>query len=598
MRNFQGQFANKGGRNAPKIDKAKNTKGTVMRVWNYMGYQKAALTFVIFLVLVTTLLGLLGPYLMGVIIDQYIVPKDVSGTARMCLLLIAIYGVTVLLTWLQTFVMVNVALKTIQKIRQDIFKKIQTLSLRFFDVRSQGDLMSRVTNDIDNLNQALTQSVVQIISSALTFIGLTIAMFALDWILAIVTLITVPIMFFVTKKLVAYSGKNFAKRQKDLGELNGFIEEAITGADVTTLYGKEKETVQKFNKINEQLRVSATKADTFSAFIFPSMNFINNLGMGLVIGTGSVMVLNGMTTVGVIAAFINYSRQFSRPLSQFATLMNTIQAAVAGGERVFEIMDEVPEIKNKKDAFVIQNLHGHVALENVSFGYEENKTILKEVSLKARPGETIALVGPTGSGKTTIINLLTRFYDVQQGQIYIDEKNIKEYDLNSLRSKIGVVLQDTYLFAGSIMDNIRYGRLDASDEEVINAAKAASAHSFIKHLPNQYETKIATEGSNLSQGQKQLLAIARAILADTDILILDEATSNIDTRTELQIQEGLNNLMRGRTSFVIAHRLKTIEKADQILVIKDGSILEKGNHESLMEDRGFYFDLYTSQFKI
>ncbi|PGD07730.1 multidrug ABC transporter ATP-binding protein [Bacillus wiedmannii] len=598
MRNFQGQFANKGGRNAPKMGEARNTKGTVLRVWNYMGYQKAALTFVIFLVFVTTLLGLLGPYLMGVIIDQYIVPKDLNGTARMCLLLIAIYGVTVLLTWLQTFVMVNVALKTIQKIRQDIFEKIQTLSLRFFDVRSQGDLMSRVTNDIDNLNQALTQSVVQIISSALTFIGVTIAMFALDWILAIVTLITVPIMFFVTKKLVAYSGKNFAKRQKDLGELNGFIEEAITGADVTTLYGKEKETVQNFNKINEQLRISATKADTFSAFIFPSMNFINNLGMGLVIGTGSIMVLNGMTTVGVIAAFINYSRQFSRPLSQFATLMNTIQAAVAGGERVFEIMDEVPEIQNKKDACIVQNLQGHVALENVSFGYEENKTILKEVSLKAQPGETIALVGPTGSGKTTIINLLTRFYDIQQGQIHIDGKDIKDYDINSLRSKIGVVLQDTYLFAGTIMDNIRYGRLDASDEEVINAAKAASAHSFIKHLPNQYETKIASEGSNLSQGQKQLLAIARAILADADILILDEATSNIDTRTELQIQEGLKNLMKGRTSFVIAHRLKTIEKADQILVIKDGSIMERGNHESLMEDRGFYFDLYTSQFKI
>ncbi|AXK18370.1 MULTISPECIES: ABC transporter ATP-binding protein [Bacillus] len=598
MRNFQGQFANKGGRNAPKSGKVKNTKGTVKRIWNYMGYEKAALMFVIFLVFVTTLLGLLGPYFMGVIIDQYIVPKDLNGTARMCMLLIAIYGVTVLLTWLQTYVMINVALKTIQKIRQDIFEKIQTLSLRFFDVRSQGDLMSRVTNDIDNLNQALTQSVVQIISSALTFIGVTIAMFSLNWILALVTLITVPIMFFVTKKLVAYSGKNFAKRQKDLGELNGFIEEAITGADVTTLYGKEKETVQNFNKINEQLRISATKADTFSAFIFPSMNFINNLGMGLVIGTGSVMVLNGMTTVGVIAAFINYSRQFSRPLSQFATLMNTIQAAVAGGERVFEIMDEVPEIQNKKDAFIVQNIQGHVELENVSFGYVENKTILKEVSLKAQPGETIALVGPTGSGKTTIINLLTRFYDIQQGQIHIDGKNIKDYDINSLRSKIGVVLQDTYLFAGTIMDNIRYGRLHASDEEVINAAKAASAHSFIKHLPKQYETEIASEGSNLSQGQRQLLAIARAILADADILILDEATSNIDTRTELQIQAGLNNLMRGRTSFVIAHRLKTIEKADQILVIKDGSILEKGNHESLMEDRGFYFELYTSQFKI
>ncbi|MCU4770249.1 ABC transporter ATP-binding protein/permease [Bacillus toyonensis] len=598
MRNFQGQFANKGGRNSSKSGKVKNTKGTVKRIWNYMGYEKAALMFVIFLVFVTTLLGLLGPYFMGVIIDQYIVPKDLNGTARMCMLLIAIYGVTVLLTWLQTYVMINVALKTIQKIRQDIFEKIQTLSLRFFDVRSQGDLMSRVTNDIDNLNQALTQSVVQIISSALTFIGVTIAMFSLNWILALVTLITVPIMFFVTKKLVAYSGKNFAKRQKDLGELNGFIEEAITGADVTTLYGKEKETVQNFNKINEQLRISATKADTFSAFIFPSMNFINNLGMGLVIGTGSVMVLNGMTTVGVIAAFINYSRQFSRPLSQFATLMNTIQAAVAGGERVFEIMDEVPEIQNKKDAFIVQNIQGHVELENVSFGYVENKTILKEVSLKARPGETIALVGPTGSGKTTIINLLTRFYDIQQGQIHIDGKDIKDYDINSLRSKIGVVLQDTYLFAGTIMDNIRYGRLHASDEEVINAAKAASAHSFIKHLPKQYETEIASEGSNLSQGQKQLLAIARAILADADILILDEATSNIDTRTELQIQAGLNNLMRGRTSFVIAHRLKTIEKADQILVIKDGSILERGNHESLMEDRGFYFELYTSQFRI
>ncbi|MBJ8029241.1 ABC transporter ATP-binding protein [Bacillus cereus group sp. N21] len=598
MRNFQGQFGNKGGRSNSKSGKPKDTKGTVMRIWNYMGYQKAALMFVTVLVFVTTLLGLLGPYYMGVIIDEYIIPRDLNGTARMCMLLIGIYGVTVLLTWLQTYLMVNVALKTIQKIRQDIFEKIQTLSLRFFDVRSQGDLMSRVTNDIDSLNQALTQSVVQIISSALTFVGVTIAMFSLDWILAIVTLITVPIMFFVTKKLVAYSGKNFAKRQKDLGELNGFIEEAITGADVITLYGKEKETVNKFHAINEQLRISATKADTFSAFIFPSMNFINNLGMGLVILAGAIMVLNGMTTVGVIAAFINYSRQFSRPLSQFATLMNTIQAAVAGGERVFEIMDEVPEIQNKKDAIVVQNLKGNVSFEHVSFGYTKETEILKDVNLHAHPGETIALVGPTGSGKTTVINLLTRFYDIHKGQIKIDGKDIKDYDISSLRSKIGVVLQDTYLFAGTIMDNIRYGRLDASNEEVIAAAKAASAHFFIKHLPNQYETEIASEGSNLSQGQKQLLAIARAILADADILILDEATSNIDTRTELQIQSGLNNLMKGRTSFVIAHRLKTIEKADQILVIQDGEIIERGNHESLIESQGFYYGLYTSQFKI
>ncbi|EEM05407.1 Multidrug resistance ABC transporter, ATP-binding and permease component [Bacillus pseudomycoides] len=310
------------------------------------------------------------------------------------------------------------------------------------------------------------------------------------------------------------------------------------------------------------------------------------------------MVLNGMTTVGVIAAFINYSRQFSRPLSQFATLMNTIQAAVAGGERVFEIMDAVPEIQNKKDAIVVQNLKGNVSFEHVSFGYTKEKEILKDVNLHAHPGETIALVGPTGSGKTTVINLLTRFYDIHKGQIKIDGKDIKDYDISSLRSKIGVVLQDTYLFAGTIMDNIRYGRLDASNEEVIAAAKAASAHFFIKHLPNQYETEIASEGSNLSQGQKQLLAIARTILADADILILDEATSNIDTRTELQIQSGLNNLMKGRTSFVIAHRLKTIERADQIWVIQDGEIIERGNHESLIESQGFYYGLYTSQFKI
>ncbi|MDH2880364.1 ABC transporter ATP-binding protein [Bacillus cytotoxicus] len=598
MRNFQGQFANKNGRNNVKGGKPKNTKGTIMRIWTYMGYQKVALIFVVMLVIATTLLGLLGPYYIGVIIDEYIIPRDLHGTVKMCILLTAIYSVTVFLTWLQTFMMVNVALKTIQKIRQDLFEKIQTLSLRFFDMRSQGDLMSRVTNDIDNLNQALTQSVVQIISSALTFVGVTIAMFALDWILAIVTLITVPIMFFVTKRLVAYSGKNFAKRQQDLGELNGFIEEAITGADVITLYGKEKETVHKFNTINEKLRVSATKADTFSAFIFPSMNFINNLGMGLVIGTGSIMVLTGMTTVGIIASFINYSRQFSRPLSQFATLMNTIQAAVAGGERVFEIMDEVPEIQNKKNPIVVQKLEGNVIFDHVSFGYEKEKEILKDVSLQASPGETIALVGTTGSGKTTIINLLTRFYDIHKGQIKIDGTNIKEYDISSLRSKIGVVLQDTYLFAGTIMDNIRYGRLDASDEEVIAAAKAASAHSFIKHLPNRYETKIASEGANLSQGQKQLLAIARAILADADILILDEATSNIDTRTELQIQAGLHRLMKGKTSFVIAHRLKTIEEADQILVIQDGKIIERGDHTLLMEKEGVYYGMYTSQFKI
>ncbi|PEZ30949.1 multidrug ABC transporter ATP-binding protein [Bacillus thuringiensis] len=594
MVKFQKLLKKKGQRNNTQVKQVT----TVLRIWNYLGYQKTSLIWVIILVLLTTLLSLLSPYYMGIIVDKYIMSKDLNGTVQMCWLLIVIFSITTFLTWLQTFIMVNIALKTIRKIRQDLFRKIHQLSLRFFDIHSNGDLMSRITNDIDNLEQALTQSVVQIISSVLTVVGVTITMFSIDWILAIITVIPVPIMFFITKRLVTYSSTNFRKRQKDLGDMNGFIEESIAGADVITLYGKQKEILNNFNKINERLRISVTKSDTFSAFIYPIMNFINNLGVGIVIGAGAIMVLNGMTTVGIITAFINYSRQFSRPLRQLATLMNTIQAAVAGGERIFEIMDETPEIQNKTDAIMIQKLQGNVTFDHVTFGYKSEKEILKDINLQATSGQTIALVGPTGSGKTTIINLLTRFYDIQKGHIRIDGRDIKDYDINFLRSKIGVVLQDTYLFAGTVMENIRYGRLNASNEEVVAAAQAASAHDFIKHLSHQYETKITSEGTNLSQGQKQLIAIARAILVNADILILDEATSNIDTRTELQIQAGLNNLMRGRTSFVIAHRLKTIEKADQILVIKDGRIFERGNHMSLMEKKNLYFQLYTKQFGI
>ncbi|HFK1408616.1 multidrug ABC transporter ATP-binding protein [Bacillus thuringiensis] len=594
MSKFQKLFKKKDKRNNTRVKKLR----TVFRIWNYLGYQKTSLICVIFLVFLTTLLSLLSPYYMGIIVDKYIMSKDLNGTVQMCWLLILIFGITTFLTWLQTFIMVNIALKTIRKIRQDLFRKIHQLSLRFFDMHSNGDLMSRITNDIDNLEQALTQSVVQIISSVLTVVGVTITMFSIDWILAIITVIPVPIMFFITKRLVTYSSTNFRKRQKDLGDMNGFIEESLAGADVITLYGKQKEILNNFNKINERLRISATKSDTFSAFIYPVMNFINNLGIGIVIGVGAIMVLNGITTVGIIVAFINYSRQFSRPLRQLATLMNTIQAAAAGGERIFEIMDETPEIQNKTDAIITRKLQGNVTFDHVTFGYKNEKEILKDINLQATSGQTIALVGPTGSGKTTIINLLTRFYDIQKGHIRIDGRNIKDYDINSLRSKIGVVLQDTYLFAGTIMENIRYGRLNASNEEVVAAAQAASAHDFIKHLSDQYETKIASEGTNLSQGQKQLIAIARAILVNADILILDEATSNIDTRTELQIQAGLNNLMRGRTSFVIAHRLKTIEKADQILVIKNGRVFERGDHISLMEKKGLYFQLYKKQFGI
>jgi ATP-binding cassette, subfamily B, multidrug efflux pump len=594
----QQMFGRGGMRPGAPAQKPKNAKETVKRIWQYMGRQRLALVVSIILVVVSTLLGLLGPYMIGKIIDEYIMPRDVDGTIQMALILCAIYVVTALLTWLQTYMMINLSLRTIRTIRQDVFKKLHTLSLRFFDQRPHGELMSRVTNDIDSLNNALSQSVIQVISSLLTFVGVIIAMFLLNWILAIVTLLVVPLMIFATKKIIHHSSSSFVKRQKDLGELNGFVEEAINGGEISTLYSKEKEMVERFHEINEELRQSSMRADTFSSFIPPTMNFLNNLGVGLVVGAGAFMVLNEWATVGIVAAFMNYSRQFSRPLSQFAVLLNTIQSAVAGGERVFEILDEEPELKDKKQALEVEKFEGDVQLCNVNFGYSKEKQILKNVSLHAKPGETIALVGHTGSGKTTIINLLTRFYDVSDGEIKVDGRNIKDYKIRNLRSKIGVVLQDTYLFSGTVMDNIRYGRLDATDAEVIEAAKTAWAHTFIKHLPDGYYTKIASEGSNISQGQKQLIAIARAILANADILILDEATSNIDTRTELHIQRGLNNLMEGKTSFVIAHRLKTIENADQILVIDDGEVIERGDHERLMDSKGYYYGLYTSQFSI
>ena len=456
--------------------------------------------------------------------------------------------------------------------------------------------MSRVTNDIDSLNNALSQSVIQIFSSILMVSGVAIAMFSLNWVLAIVTLLIIPVMMFTTKKIITYSSSNFIKRQRDLGELNGFIEESISGNEVITLFGKEEKMFTKFSGVNERLRFSAMAADTVSGFLGPINNFINNLGLGLVIGIGAVMTVQGMASVGIIAAFVTYSRQFFRPINQLSSLLNMFQSAIAGAERVFEIMDETPDLVDQDDARVIHSLKGDVEFSHVHFSYEDGKPILKDIHFKARAGEKIALVGPTGSGKTTIINLLMRFYDVNSGEITIDGRNIRDYKISELRKKIGIVLQDTFLFSGTIMENIRYGRLEAADEEVIAAAKMASAHGYIKHLPMQYHTPITSGGSNLSQGQRQLLAIARAILADSDILILDEATSSIDTRTEIEIQKGLNRLTEGRTSFVIAHRLKTIENADRILVIDQGEIIESGTHQELLQKKSFYYSLYDRQF--
>lgn len=586
------------GRIQERAAKTKDPKGTLLRIWNYMERQKAGLILSTLFVILSSLLSLLGPYYIGVIIDHYIIPKDVFGTIRMAGILLGIYFAASLFTWLQSFLMVNIAIKTIGTLREDLFTKLQTLSLQYFDRHKHGELMSRFTNDLENLNQALSQSVIQIISTALTVSGITIAMFSLNWVLAVVSILIIPIMLFVTKQIVRVSRENFSKRQQDLGELNGFIEEAISGGEIITLFGKENDTFTQFSTVNERVRQSAMRADMFSGFLGPTNNFISNLGLGLVIAVGAIMTLNGLTTVGVLASFVTYSRQFSRPINQMSTLLNAIQAALAGAERVFETMDEVPDLQDKKDALRVSKFQGDIEFIDVDFSYSEEKKILHHINFAAKAGEMIALVGPTGSGKTTIINLLMRFYDFSTGEIKIDGKSIKDYKLRQLRKRIGIVLQDPYLFSGTVMDNIRYGRLDATDEEVINAAKTASAHGFIKYLPNQYNTIITYGGSNISQGQKQLLSIARAILADADILILDEATANIDTRTELEIQKGLSNLIKGKTSFVIAHRLKTIERADRILVIKDGELIEQGNHEDLVHNRGFYYGLYSNQLKI
>ncbi|MFS0863122.1 ABC transporter ATP-binding protein [Fredinandcohnia sp. 179-A 10B2 NHS] len=563
----------------------------------YMEKQKAALIASIIFVILSTLLGLLGPYMIGIIIDDYIIPRDIAGTLRYLVLLAIVYLFTAIFTWLQTFMMVRVSIQTIRNLRQDLFNKFQTLSLRFFDKRTHGDLMSRVTNDIDSLNNALSQSVIQIISTVLMVSGVAIAMFTLNWVLAIVTLLVIPLMIVTTKKLITYSRSHFIKRQRDLGELNGFIEESITGNEVITLFGKEEKINGQFSVVNERLRQSAMAADTVSGFLGPVNNFINNIGLGLVIAVGAVMTVQDLASVGIIAAFVTYSRQFFRPINQLSNLFNMFQSAIAGAERVFEIMDETPDLVDKENAIVKESLTGEVEFSHVHFSYEKDKPILKDINFKVRPGEKIALVGPTGSGKTTIINLLMRFYDVTAGELKLDGQDIRDYLLSGLRKKIGVVLQDTFLFSGTIMDNIRYGRLEATDQEVINAAKMASAHQYIQHLPEGYLTRINSSGSNLSQGQRQLLAIARAILANSDILILDEATSSIDTNTEIEIQKGINILTEGKTSFVIAHRLKTIENADRILVIHQGEIIESGTHQELLKKQGFYFNMYYSQFK-
>lgn len=580
-----------GGRFTGPVLKPKNQKETLLRIWSYLRVQKVELISVVIFVIISTLLSLVGPFLIGKTIDDYIVKLDVPGAIRMALILAGVYIASSVLTWLQTFVMIRVSQKTIRRLRQHLFEQYQSLPLAFYDKKQQGDLMSRMTNDIENLNAALSQSVIQIVSSFLTIVGTAFALFYLDWRLALVTLIIIPLIVYATKQIIKRSSVNYKARQRDLGNLNGYIEETISNADIITLFGKEKSTLAEFKEANERLRGSAMRADIISGFMGPINNFMNNLGLSLVIGAGAIMAVTSGLTIGVIASFVTYTRQFFRPINQLSNLLNTFQSAIAGSERVFEVLDEAKEVADIENAKAKEQFSGDVKFENVQFAYETGKTVLHGINFEAKAGETVAIVGPTGSGKTTIIQLLTRFYDATGGRILLDGEPIEHYKMTNVRDHVGVVLQDTYLFSGTVRENIRFGKLHATDDEVEQAAKIAYAHNFIKYLPEQYDTVLTSGGLNLSQGQRQLIAIARAILEDPDILILDEATSSVDTMTEVHIQKGLNNLMEGRTSFVIAHRLKTIENADQILVIKDGQILEQGNHDSLMKEQGFYATL-------
>jgi ATP-binding cassette subfamily B protein len=577
--------------------KAKSARDALVRLWGYLKHQKWTLVGVVFLVLLTTILDVVGPYLMGVAIDTFIMKDDLPGLARIALVMLGVYVLASLGIWLQETIMAGVAQRTVRDMRNDLFAKLQTLSLRYFDQHPHGDLMSRLSNDMENISNVLTSNATQLVSSALTIVAVTVMMFIVNVPLAVVVLLILPLMMVLTQGVARRTRMGFRAQQTHLGELNGIIEETITGQQVVKAYVREAEAIETFDVANRKLQQAATQAETFAGFMGPVMNLVNNFSLALVAGAGGWMAVQGWATVGTIAAFVSYARHFARPLNHIAQLFNVIQAALAGAERVFEVLDEEPELTDAPDARSLTHITGKVTFEDVCFGYEPGVPVLKHVTMYAEPGQMVALVGPTGAGKTTIINLLTRFYDIDSGAIRIDGGDIRDIKRGDLRRKLGLVLQDNFLFADTVMENIRYGRLDAADEEVIAAAKLANAHSFVHRLPQGYQTVLAERGSNLSQGQRQLLAIARAILADPDILILDEATSNVDTRTEKHLQEALMRLMEGRTNFVIAHRLSTIRDADCVMVVNDGEIIERGTHEGLLEKRGFYHHLYMSQFK-
>ncbi len=579
--------------------KLKDAKGTLRRLLGYLGSMKVRLIVVILLAAVSTGTTVWGTRINGSIIDELVATRDVNRLAASCGLLLGLYVLGIVVQQVINYLMIDVSMGTVTTLRRDLFRKMQALPLKFFDATTHGDLMSRYTNDVENVRMVLSQSLGQFIGNIISIAFTIVAMLWLSPVMTLVTVASVPLMMLVTRFIARHTRRYFSAQQKELGELNGYIEETISGQKVVKVFAREARIKEGFASINARLRTAGMRAQIFSGLMGPVMNMINNLSYAIVTTFGAWMILRGdaQVTVGVVFSFLLYLRMFGRPVNEIAQLFSTIQSALAGAERIFDVMDQAAETPDAPDAPAYAGVTGHVQANDVHFSYESGRPVLKNATFEAKPGQTIALVGPTGAGKTTIVNLLERFYDVDSGSIAIDGVDLRAARRKSLRASLGIVLQDTVLFSETVRENIRYGRLTASDAEVEAAARMANAEPFILRLPHGYDTVLGDDGGNLSQGQRQLLAIARAILADPAILILDEATSSVDTRTELHIQQAMLELMRGRTSFVIAHRLSTIRNADQILVINQGEIVERGTHEELLAAGGFYANLHNSQFR-
>lgn len=590
------------------IEKAKDFKGTLRRLLTYLKPHRVKFIIIFLAAVASTVFSIVGPKVMGQAITKLFegflmkmkgLPNaaiDFKYILNIILILIGLYVVSAIFNFIQQYIMADVAQKTVYDMRKDINVKLSRLPLKYFDGRTHGEILSRVTNDVDVISSTLQQVLTQLITSVVTLVGIVVMMLTISPMLTLIAFVTLPLSFLATKVIAKQSQKFFARQQKYLGQLSGQVEEMYTGHKIVKVFNYEKQSIDKFNKVNDQLYDAGWKAQFISGIIMPLMIAIGNLGYVFIAILGGIAVIRGKVTIGNIQAFIQYSKEFSHPIVQTSNIANIIQSTIAAAERVFEVLDEAEQIPDQKDLLHLDKPKGDVKFEHIKFGYSEEKILIEDMSIDVKKGQTIAIVGPIGAGKTTLVNLLMRFYEINDGKITVDGIDIRDMERGKLRSLFGMVLQDTWLFKGSIKENIAYGREKAKEEEILQAAQVAYADHFIRTLPDGYDTILNEEANNISQGQKQLLTIARAILADPAILILDEATSSVDTRTEIHIQKAMLALMEGRTSFVIAHRLSTIRDADLILVMNQGSIIEKGTHQELLKQDGFYADLYNSQF--